>query len=239
MDQPDCWRETSIGELGNFGPHSMNLAFMSLRVCDLWNRQAGEKRSPIQVKSECSEVNQLSYPSWERIRWEVPARGDLAPLTITWHHGHKPDYAKGSRNELGKILLDHGATEGELGMLLPNAGCMILGSKGVMVLNSHNGKILALLPRDKFDGVDRKQPRKMPKSPGHYVEWVEACQGSGVKPISNFEYSAPFAEFLNVGSLSTRFPGEELEFDPVSGKIGNHSGAASFLSYEYREGWTI
>ena len=79
----------------------------------------------------------------------------------------------------------------------------------------------------------------MPLSVGHYKEWVEACQGCETKPITNFEYSAPFAEFLNVGSLATRFPGDTIEFDPVSGQITNHPRAAEFLQYEYRKGWTI
>jgi hypothetical protein len=30
-----------------------------------------------------------------------------------------------------------------------------------------------------------------------------------------------------------------IEFDPVSGRITNHPRAAAFLSYEYRQGWTI
>ncbi len=60
-----------------------------------------------------------------------------------------------------------------------------------------------------------------------------------MQPISNFENAAPFAEFLAVGSLSTRFPGETIEFHPASGKITNHPKAAEFLQYEYRDGWTI
>ncbi len=126
-----AWRETSIGELGNFGPHSMNMAFMALNIAQLWNVAADGKRTPIQIESECSEVNHLSYPRWERIRWRVPARLDLPPVTVTWHHGHKPDYARGSRNLLGEILLDHGASEKDLEAFLPNAGCIIFGEQRI------------------------------------------------------------------------------------------------------------
>lgn len=58
-------------------------------------------------------------------------------------------------------------------------------------------------------------------------------------PLSNFEYAAPFAEFINVGSIATRFPGEVIEFDPAAGQITNHPRAAEFLAYDYREGWMI
>jgi hypothetical protein len=230
------WRESSIGELGNFGPHSANMAFMALDVKDLW--EAGAKGAPIRIESECSAVNQLSYPRWERIRWSIPARGARPAVTFTWHHGYKPDYAPGTRNTLGELLLDHGASPEELEKLLPDAGCLIVGSKGLLATTSHNTTFV-LLPTKKFDHVEQRRPLTMTNSPGHYKEWIQACQGSDLQPISNFEYAAPFAEFLAIGSLSTRFPGDSIEYDPVAGEITNHPKAAEFLRYDYRAGWTI
>ena len=231
-----AWRETSLGELGNFGPHSANMAFMALDVKDLW--EGDPKNATIRIESECSEANQLSYPRWERIHWRIPARGSKPPVTFTWHHGEKPDFAPGTRNLLGELLLSHGAKKEQLEKLLPYAGCLIVGSKGLLATNSHNTTFL-LLPEMKFDHIEQQRPLTMPTSPGHYKEWVEACQGKKVECISNFEYAAPFAEFLAVGSLSTRFPGETIEFKPVSGEITNHPKAAEFLQYKYRDGWTI
>ena len=230
-----AWRETSIGELGNFGPHSANMAFMALNVKDLW--QGGTDRGRIRVLAECSEVNQLSYPRWERIRWEVPARDELPPVTFTWHHGYPPDYAEGSRKMMEGLLRDHGATEQQLKDLLPYAGCLIVGSKGLLATNSHNTNV-TLLPKEKFEGVEQKHPLTLPRPVNQYMEWIDACR-DGPTPYSNFEYAAPFAEFLNIGSLSTRFPNEAIEFDPASGQITNHPRAAEFLNYQYREGWTI
>jgi hypothetical protein len=230
-----AWRDTSLGELGNFGPHTANMAFLSLNVAELWDRPANGNR--IRVVAECSEVNHLSYPRWERIRWEIPARDALPPLLLVWHHGHPPDYAPGSRQMLGAILRDHGATESDLDRLLPNAGCLILGSRGLLATNSHNTDV-HLLPDRRFDNVQQGRPERIPASPGHYREWIDACRG-GSQPFSNFDHAAPFAEFLAVGSIATRFPGEPLEFDPSSGRITNHSRAAAFLEYPYREGWTL
>jgi hypothetical protein len=229
-----AWRETSLGELGNFGPHSANMAFMALNVKDLWN--GGEDGPRIRVHAEC-EANQLSYPRWERIRWEIPGRANLAPVTFTWHHGHPPEYAPGSRQRFAEMLLDHGATEQELKDLLPAAGCLIVGSKGLLATTSHNTTV-RLLPRAKFENIEQRRPLTLPASTGHYREWVDACRG-GPMPLSNFEYAAPFAEFLSLGSLSTRFPGETIEFDPVTGRITNHPRAAEFLHYDYRDGWRI
>jgi hypothetical protein len=229
------WRDTCIGELGNFGPHSSNMAFMSLNVGELWQANgAGEK---ICITAECSEANQISFPRWERIRWDVPARSGLPPVTFTWHHGYPPDYSPGTRDMLETILKDHGATDEELKQLLGYAGCMILGDKGLLITGSHNTQC-NLLPRKKFEDVEQNRPQTLPFSPGHYREWLDACRG-GPAPYSNFDYAAPFAEFLSAGSISTRFPGETLEFDPSTGQITNHPQAAEFISYPYREGWTI
>ncbi|MDQ3625478.1 MAG: Gfo/Idh/MocA family oxidoreductase [Verrucomicrobiota bacterium] len=228
------WRDVCIGQLGNFGPHSANLAFMALNVRELWDGGT----APIRITAEAEEQNQLSFPRSERIRWEVPARRKLPPVTFTWTHGHPPDYAPGSRKMLSQILLDHGAAEADLEKLLPPAGCLILGSKGLLATTSHNTEI-RLLPAVKFAEVEQRKPLRIAPSVGHYKEWIEACQGSGVVPISNFDYAAPFAEFLAVGSVSTRFPGETIEFVPATGAITNHPKAAAFLAYPYRDGWTI
>ncbi|MCL4207823.1 MAG: Gfo/Idh/MocA family oxidoreductase [Pirellulaceae bacterium] len=230
-----AWRETSIGELGNFGPHSANMAFMALNVKDLWDGSAASRT--IRIQAECSEANQLSYPRWEKIRWDVPERDGLPPVTFTWHHGYPPEYAPGSREMLAGLLQQHGASEQEASELLPYAGCIIVGAKGLLATNSHNTTV-RLLPVEKFASVEQNRPLRTPTSPGHYREWVQACR-DGSTPISNFEYAAPFAEFLNVGSLATRFPGETIEFDPVTGRITNHAEAASHLQYPYRDGWTI
>jgi hypothetical protein len=138
---------------------------------------------------------------------------------------------------LSGVLRDYGATDEDVKRLLPYAGCLIIGSKGVLATTSHNTEV-TLLPRQKFDDVEQRRPLTLPGSPGHYREWLNACRG-GPKPIASFDHMAPMAEFLTVGSLSTRFAGETLEFDPVSGRITNHPQAAEFLAYKYREGWKI
>ncbi|MDY0165111.1 MAG: Gfo/Idh/MocA family oxidoreductase [Thermoguttaceae bacterium] len=236
------WRDTSIGQLGNFGPHSGNLAFMSLAIKELWDRDPAESaRSPIRVEAECSEINRLSYPRWERIRWLVPARGPLPPLSFTWHHGFPPDapheYAPGSRELLTALLRDHGASDLEVERLLTMAGAVLVGSEGLLATNSHNTDV-TLLPKEKFEGVDTRQPITIPRSPWHPLEWVNACRG-GDMPLTNFEYAGPQHDFLNLGDVATQFAGETLDYDPVAGRIVNHAEADAALSYEYRQGWTL
>ncbi len=233
-----AWRDTSIGQLGNFGPHSGNLAFMSLAIRDLWEREPAESaRSPIRVEAECSEVNRLSYPRWERIAWSVPGRGKLPPLRFTWHHGPPPDYAPGSRAMLAALLREHGASDLDVERLLPYAGAVLVGSEGLLVTNSHNTEV-TLLPKERFEDVDTRRPAGFPHLPGHPQTWLNACRG-GELPSTNFTYAGPFHEFLNLGDVATQFAGDVLEYDPMAGRIANHADADAALRYEYREGWTL
>ena len=79
------WRETCSGCLGTFGPHTSIFPFLTLNLRSLWDRPAGSE--PIRVSAECSRRNPVSFPKWERIRWEIPARRGMPPVTWTWHHG--------------------------------------------------------------------------------------------------------------------------------------------------------
>lgn len=245
------WRDTGIGELGNFGPHTANLAFMALNVADLWEPAgdtagggasggaggsgAGERR--IRVEAECSERNRLSFPGWEKIRWHVPARGDMPPVTFTWHHGPVPDYEPGSRERLEAMLRDFGATDEDIKKFLVYAGAALIGRKGALVTDSHNVNI-TLLPREKFREVESDNPKSVAASRGHYKDWVAACRG-GDPPWARFEYAATFGEFLTLGDVATQFPGEALEYDPAAGRFVNHAEADAALRCGYREGWSL
>jgi predicted dehydrogenase len=228
------WRDTGIGELGNFGPHTANLAFMALDVVELW--QPGDSGgAAIRVDAECSQINRLSFPVWERIRWQVPARGGHRPVTFTWHHG--PDYAPGSRELFEGMLRGYGESEENIKKLLQYAGAILIGSKGAIVTDSHNVSF-TMLPRKDFHEIEKDRPKVVPASRGHYRDWIHACRG-GEAPWARFEYAAPFNEFLTLGDVATRFAGEALEYDPIAGRILNHPQANQALRYEYRQGWSL
>ena len=227
------WREFSNGGIGTFGPHAANLAFMALNVRELWGAPAESAKS-IRVKAEVSDINRLSFPRWEKIHWKVPARGELPPVTFTWHHG--PKLSPGSRELLLKMMTDRGASNDEAEKLLGYAGALLIGSKGALATDDHNVKF-TLLPRESFAGVEQNKPKSLKASRGHYHDWFDACRG-GEPAWANFDYAGPLSEFLMLGNVATQFDAE-LEYDPVAGRITNHPGANEKLSYTYRDGWKL
>lgn len=247
------WRDFSNGGIGTFGPHAANLAFMALRVQDLWQlagddaaqrtlpaaeftRRGGQagNQTTLRVEADCSLRTDLSFPRWETVRWQIPARGELPPIRFTWHHG--PGLSPGAKSMLLKKMAEHGATEEVAQKLLGYAGALLIGKEGLLATDDHNVKF-TLLPEAKFRDIEQHRPKSVAASHGHYNDWLRHCRG-GEPAWANFQYAGPLSEFLMLGNLATRFQGE-LEYDPVAGKIRNHADANRALNYEYRPGWKL
>ncbi len=234
--QRNAWRDFGTCQLGNWGSHSANLAFMALKVYDLWlNPPANQAARLIRVQAQHSGVNKLSFPKWEVIKWTVPPRADLPPIDLTWHNGRGP----GSRELLEKTIgeeLDWGDKKQK--KWVDHGGAVIVGAKGLVRATEHNATF-RLLPEDDFKGVQTKNPEKAVASRGHEQDWFEACRG-GKPAWANFDYADALNEFLMLGNVVTQVEsGTVLEFDPVAMKIMNHAGADALLRCEYRAGWTL
>lgn len=226
------WRDFGTGCLGNWASHTANLAFMALQVDLLWRVEA-TFRPRIRVEAQVSEMVRDTFPRWEMIRFEVPARANLPPVTFHYYNGGG---APGARTEIESLLGrpldwgDHGEKK-----WADHAGCLIVGSEGKLWTNGHNTEF-ALLPEERFAGF-QGPPESLPRSPGHEREWLEACRG-GPPAWSNFEYAVPLAEFLHLGNVATQFD-RAVEFDPLICTIVGDTEADKALGREYREGWTL
>jgi hypothetical protein len=227
------WRETSNGGLGVFGPHTCIFPFLALKLGELWDSDG----AVVKVRAECSRVNRVSFPRWERVRWEIPARGGMPPVAMTWHHG--PEYGPGTREVVHERLRGAGAaTALEADALMADAGTLLIGSDGVMAGDDHSVRV-SVLPKVKFAGIDTGRPRRMAESRGIYGDWMDACRGGSREILANFENGGRLSELLMVGNIATQFPGEVLTYYPATGKIAGPAEASSRLSYEYRDGWRI
>ena len=104
---PEKWRgwwDFGTGALGDMGCHMINLPFMALDL-----------REPESVEAESSGHNHETYPSWSKVRWQFPARGDRPAVPMFWYDG-------------GKL------PPRELG-----GGSVIVGTKGRLVITDQNG----------------------------------------------------------------------------------------------------
>jgi hypothetical protein len=229
------WRDFGTGNLGNWASHTMNLPFKALKLDSLWNQQSGSSsRKMVKLVSEVSGVHKHSFPKWEIIHYDFPAREDMPPVRINWYNG--PGQAPGPRLMIENLLgrqLDWGDA-GEK-KWADHAGCLLIGTEGMIHSTGHNMSF-NLLPEEKFKGFEGP-PRTLPRASGHEREWLGACKG-GPSAMSNFDYAGPLAEFVLLGNVAT-LVGKSIEFDPIDMKIINDAEADQALGYEYRQGWSL
>ncbi len=227
------WRETCSGGLGSFGPHTTIFPFLTLGLRELWNAPG----AAIRVQAECARLNRISFPRWERVRWEIPARGQMPPVTITWHHG--PEYAPGTRDLIHDKLRPLGIVKPEeADTLMATAGSLLLGSDGALLANDHSVQVTAL-PKDKFQQIETNQPQRIASSHGLYRDWIDACRGEQPQILASFDNGGPLSELLMLGNIATLFPGETLTYDPLAGRVTSHAEANQRLAYPYRDGWRL
>jgi hypothetical protein len=146
---------------------------------------------------------------------------EMLPVTLTWYDGGvRPPRPEG---------LGEGVPMG------PN-GRLFIGEKGF------------ILGSDVYPEARRKElaeiAQTIPRSPGHYLEWAEACKGG--KPAgSNFDWAGPLAETVLLGNVALRMQLREeltthaLLWDPATLRFMNSDKANQFLRRDYRQGWTL
>ena len=234
--QWSAWRDFGTSQLGNWGSHSANLAFMALKVHELWlNPPADQKARLIRIEARHSGVNRLSFPKWEVVKWAIPPRAGFPAITFTWHNGPAP----GSRDLIESTLgagLDWGDKKQK--KWADFAGAVLVGAKGKVWSTGHNATF-RLLPEADFKGTQTERPEKVAASRGHEQDWLQACRG-GEPAWANFDYADALNEFLMLGNVATQVEsGTTLEFDPLTMKIVNNPAADALLQCEYRPGWTL
>jgi hypothetical protein len=187
---------------------------------------------PTEIEAESSGINTETYPKSSKIRFEFPARADMPALSLWWHDGGWKPPADLTR-EIFQL-------RGEI----PGSGCLLVGDKGKIFSPDDYGAQFFIKIGDEKDLVDYRKhdavkivPQSIPRSAGHYREWVNACKG-GPAPYSNFETAAFLTEIILLGCVALR-AGKKLEWDGPAMKARNAPETARLVRRQYREGWKL
>ncbi len=207
------WWDFGSGVLGDIACHELSPVFKALKLHD---------RHPDSIEA-CSsnhqcppEVRRESAPVSSITRWHFPAQGDAGELLITWWDGGlKPK--RPEELEPGRVFAE-------------DDFMMLVGDKGKMIRHR-------LIPDARMREFG-KPPRVLPRSPGHYVEWINACKG-GAPGGSNFvDHAAHLAEIVQLGNIALRTK-EKLYWDAANLKFTNSDAANALVCPPYREGWSL
>ncbi|MBV9406151.1 MAG: Gfo/Idh/MocA family oxidoreductase [Acidobacteriaceae bacterium] len=114
-------------------------------------------------------------------------------------------------------------------------GSLFVGDKGMITTGTY-GEWTRLLPVEKMKDYEFP-PELLPRSPGHYRDWIRACKG-GAPACSNFSVSAPFTEWIALGAIATKL-NCRLEWDSENMRITNNAEANKLVKPFVRKGWHI
>jgi predicted dehydrogenase len=215
------WWDFGTGALGDMACHTMNMAFMALRLV-----------APTAVSAEVvGGVNAETAPArGVTVTYEIPARHGLPALRLFWYESpYQPGIPAAKRvYRRPPAAVLEGITN------VSESGCMLVGSKGKMYSGSDYGSSYTLLPRAAFQDYRPPQPT-IPRSPGHHAEWIRACKG-GAPAMTNFvDYSSLLTEIVLLGNVAMRV-GERITWN--SEKLqANVAAAAQYIRPPYRKGW--
>ncbi len=206
------WWDFGTGGLGDMGIHNLAPVFSALKL-----------GAPDTVQASSTPVFAETVPLATIVHYQFPARGDMPPVQLHWYDGG--------------LLPERPAELGENAVLDAEDGIIFVGDKGKMLVKGWGGEHPRLIP-ESADKAYQRPPKTLPRSIGHYKEWVQACK-TGSPTRSNFDFAGPLTEAVLLGSVCIRNGGDKLVWDSANLKITNDPDANKFLHYEYRKGWSL
>jgi predicted dehydrogenase len=217
------WWDFGTGGLGDMGCHIFDHIVWSL---ELGPPASVEASSSIFVPGTMvwdKPKNTETYPQASIVTYKFPARGKMPPVTLTWYDGGLMP----PRPEELAAEIKMGDTFG---------GALYIGDKGKILTGSHSANGLRIIPEEKMQAYERP-PKTLPRSIGHYKEWIEACKG-GPLAAANFDFAGPLTETVLLGNAAL-WMGRKLEWDSANLKFTNCPEADPLVHRAYREGWSL
>ena len=213
--QPFVWRgwwDFGTGALGDIGCHALSGTFSALRV---------EYAASVELVKDSGDTTSEMFPSSSIIRWDIAARGEMAPCQIYWYDGgYYPP------REVGELHDDQ---------QYPTNGTLVVGDKGKL---SFYGAP-RLIPESRMKDYQKPAPVIPRCESDHFQEWITACKG-GRPAFSNFDHAGPLTELVLLGNLAIRAGvGKKLEWDGPNMKCMNQPDLNQFVQREYRKGWSL
>jgi predicted dehydrogenase len=206
------WWDFGSGGLGDMGIHNLAPVFDALKL-----------GPPLSVQASSTPVFKESVPLACVVHYEFAARAGQPPVKLHWYDGgllpERPDELEEERP------------------LDPEDGILFVGDRGKLLVEGWGGERPRLIPESRNREYQRPA-RTLPRSIGHYAEWIKACK-EGTPTASNFAFAGPLTEAVLLGSVCVRNGGEKLFWDSVAFRFSNSDEANALLHYQYRPGWEL
>lgn len=221
------WLDFGTGALGDMACHTANMAY---RACEL--------TLPTAIEADATDVNDETYPSSAKIRYDFPSRGDKghqAALAFWWYEGKRDGKKVLPPEDLLKKVLKEGQK-------LADSGSIIVGDKAILFSPNDYGAQFVILAGDEELAKGDRTPKRLPVNGkgdgGMKEEWVKAIrEGKPEVAYSNFEIAGMLTEAILLGNAAMK-AGRKIKYDPA--KVTSDSKEANqVIRREYRRGWEL
>ena len=168
--------------------------------------------SATSIKSVGGKPNEHNWGLNAQVEYIFPGTQYTAKeVKLTWYDGNRrpPDSVQ---KQVGAKLIDQGS--------------IYLGEKGVVYSPYIAAPIIV--------GTNAKIPEV--RGDNHYHQFIDAARGIG-RTSAPFDYAGPLTEMVLLGTLSTRFPHVNLQWDGQKMEFKNEPAASAFVRRTYRKGW--
>ena len=207
------WWDFGTGPLGDMGIHNSSPIFWALNL--------GYPTSVEPISQE--GCNEETGPTKSIVRYEFPARENMPPVTLMWYDGGNMP-PRPEELEEDRRLGDN------------DGGSLFIGEKGKILAPGWCAASPRIIPEDKMKEY-KQPPKRIPRSPGHHAEWIEACK-TGKPTTANFDFAGRLTEVMLAGNIAVR-AGEKIYWDGPNMVCTNVPEANKYVHCRYRKGWKL
>jgi len=171
---------------------------------------------PLRIEATATKVTPETAPLASIVTYDFAARAGLPPVRLVWYDGGlQPPRPHGWDQPL------------------PEEGALYVGDQGQLLYSWGGPKLLSPTLAAKARDI----PKTLPRRPGTWGEWYQACTG-GEPACCAFDWAVPLTEIVLLGNIAVR-TGKSLDWDPAAMKFTNHAPANAFLKEPYHNGWSL
>lgn len=230
------WYDFGNGSIGNMGCHVLDGVFWALK-CD----------HPTSIEAESIRGgSDERYPMGSRVRWDIPARGDMPAFKAYWYEGlnettdGKPKGSlrkvTGDDRNFPKILLDLRKQYPDEGLDALDSGTLYVGEKGVIYTGTYGDK-MHVVPYAKHREI--KAPEKtLPRPKQIFQDFLSAVREGRTDTAVPFDYGTRLTEFAILGNLAMKAGlNKKVMWDGPNMKVTNIPELNAWVKRPYRDGW--
>ena len=230
------WYDFGNGSIGNMGCHVLDGVYWALKI---------EHPTSIEIEQMRGGSDER-YPTGSRVRWDVPARGDLPPVKVFWYEGLRAGATgtstgrlravKGDDRNFPQLLHELQKQHPDEELDSGDSGTLYVGEKGIIFTGTYGDK-MHIVPREKM--LAAPEPAKtLPRPKSIFVDFLDAVRAGRKDTAVDFDYGTRLTEFALLGNLAMQVGvGKKVIWDGPNMKVTNLPELNAWVKRPSRKGW--